>query len=231
MKTSIRILLGVAIAFMVFICVMSIVKPIQFEEARVGRQDAITKNLISIRTAQEEFRLQNGRYTDNLDSLVLFLQNTPKKVVHKEGALTDKQLEDGMTEIKAVRIIERARKTGNYREVKRQGLEGFVRDTVDKNMIQELFKGEYNESTIGQIIYIPYTDNVKYEIEVNNEYTTSKGIRVPLMEVRAAADIYLADQDPQELINWIDKEEKLEHYPGLKIGSTLEPNNNAGNWE
>ena len=26
-------------------------------------------------------------------------------------------------------------------------------------------------------------------------------------------------------------QKKLEHYPGLKVGSVEAPNNNAGNWE
>ncbi len=227
MKLTIRILLGIAIVFMSYLCVVSILTPIQFEEARAKRQEAIIKNLVSIRTAEIEFRNEKGYFTSDLDSLILFLQTTPKKVVHKEGALTDKQLEAGMTEAKAVRIIKR----GNKREIANHGLEGFVRDTIQKNMIQELYKGAYTEETIGEIIYIPYTDGQKFELEVNNDYATSKGIKVPLFEVRAPFTLWLADQNAQELVNLIDRETKLEHYPGLKVGSVLEPNNNAGNWE
>ncbi len=227
MKLTIRILLGIAIAFMSYLCVVSILTPIQFEEARAKRQDAIIKNLVSLRTAETEFRAVKGYYTADLDSLILFLQTTPKKEVLKEGALTDKQLEAGLTEAKAVKIIAR----GNAREIKANGLEGFRRDTIETNMIQSLYKGAYNEETIGEIIYIPYTNGKKFECEVNNEYATSKGIKVPLFEIRAHYNTFLADQNPQELINLVDKEEKLEHYPGLKVGSIDEPNNNAGNWE
>ncbi len=227
MKLTIRILLGMAIAFMSYLCVVSILTPIQFEEARAKRQDAIIKNLVSLRTAEIEFRNVNGRYTADLDSLILFLQTTPKKEVLKEGALTDKQLEAGLTEAKAVKIVAR----GNAREIKANGLEGFRRDTIETNMIQSLYKGAYTEETIREIVYIPYTNQQKFELEVNNEYTTSKGIKVPLFEIRAHFNTFLADQNPQELVNLIDKETKLEHYPGLKVGSIDEPNNNAGNWE
>ncbi len=227
MKLTIRILLGIAIVFMSYLCVVSILTPIQFEEARAKRQEAIIKNLVSLRTAQTEFRNVKGYYTADLDSLILFLQTTPKKEVLKEGALTDKQLEAGLTEAKAVKIIAR----GNAREIKANGLEGFRRDTIETNMIQSLYKGAYTEETIGDIIYIPYTNGQKFELEVNNGYATSKGIKVPLFEIRAHYSTFLADQNPQELVNLIDKEEKLEHYPGLKVGSIEEPNNNAGNWE
>ena len=179
-------------------------------------------------------------------------QKEEAKEVLKEGSLTEKQLEDGMTEFKASKILERARikaqrkmkfqgpdslvQLYNYvwandREVKEKGLQGFRRDTILTNMIQSLYKGQYTEETIGEIIYIPYTENVKYEVETNNEYTTTQGIKVPIFEIRAHFNTYLHDLNKQELINLIDKEEKLEHYPGLKVGSIDAPNNNAGNWE
>lgn len=231
MKTTVRILLGVAIAFLCFICVKSVTTPIQFEKVRTSRESAVIKNLVDLRTAENEFRLQNGRFTSNLDSLILFVKTGSKKEVVKEGALTDKQLEEGLTEQKAVRMIQKAQKTGNWKEVKEAGLEGFKRDTISAPLLQSLYKGEYDETTIENIVYIPYTDGVKYEVLVNDDYATAQGIRVPLVEVRAAFDAWLADQDKQELVNLNDKEEKLGHYVGLRFGSIDEPNNNAGNWE
>ena len=249
MKTTFRILLGVAIVFLAYICVDSVVTPIQFEETRAAREEAVVKNLIHIRTAEVEFKNTHGRFIADPDSLILFLKNTPKKEVLKEGSLTEKQLEKGMTEHKAVKIIEKAKakamsklKTDdpevlyayiweNDKDVKDNELQGFRRDTILENMIATIFKGEFNEDNIDQITYIPYSENLRYEIEVNDEYKTSQGIHVPLFEARAPYETYLADQDKQELVNLIDKEKKLDHYPGLKVGSIDAPNNNAGNWE
>jgi len=227
MKTTIRILLGLAICFLTYICVMSVVTPIRFEEKRTQREVAVVKNLVSLRTAEVEFKAQKGYFTADLDSLITFLKTAKKKEVLKEGALTDAQLEAGLTEAKAVKII----KKGNLREIQKNGLEGFKRDTIYTNLIQSLYKGEYNEDNIGEIIYIPYTDKVRYEVKVDNQYTTDKGIKVPLVEVSAHFNTYLGDLNKQELVNLIDKEQKLEHYPGLKFGSIDAPNNNAGNWE
>ena len=251
-KIIITALLGVSVIFMAFICVNSVVTPIKFEEARVQREAKVINNLVSLRTAEAQFRLDKGYFTADLDSLVDYLKTTPKKEVLKEGSLTEKQLEDGMTEFKASKILERARLKAqrkmkfqgadslmqiydyvwkNDREVKATGLQGFRRDTILTNMIQSLYKGQYTEETIGEIIYIPYTDNVKYDVETNNNYTTSQGIKVPIFEIRAHFDTYLHDLNRQELVNLIDKEKKLDHYPGLKVGSVDAPNNNAGNWE
>lgn len=227
MKITIRVLLGLAICLLTYFCIISVVTPIHFEDERNIREEAVVKNLIHLRTAETEFKAQKGYYTANLDSLVLFLKTTKKKEVHKEGALTDAQLEAGMTEHKAVKIIQR----GNLKEIKANGLEGFRRDTIYNDMIQSLYKGEFNADNIDKITYIPFSDNLRFETEVNNNYTDAKGIKVPLLEVRAPFETYLADQDKQELVNLIDKEKKLEHYPGRKFGSVEAPNNLAGNWE
>ena len=243
--------LAVAAVVMAIFCVQSVTTPIKFEETRVQREVAVIKNLVDLRTAEVEYHHQKGVFTANLDSLLLFLKTAPKKEVLKEGSLTDKQLEAGLTENKAVKILNEAKKKAlknkkltfdnndalyayiweNDAEVKKNGLQGFRRDTIESNMIQSLYKGEYDATTIDKIVLIPFSEDLRFEVEVNNDYKTSQGIRVPLFEARAPFTAYLADLNEQELVNLIDREEKLEHYAGLKVGDIYSPNNNAGNWE
>ncbi len=243
--------LAVAAVVMLIFCVQSVTTPIKFEETRVQREVAVIKNLVDLRTAEVEFHHQKGVFTANLDSLLLFLKTAPKKEVLKEGSLTDKQLEAGLTENKAVKILNEAKKKAlknknltfdnndalyayiweNDAEVKKNGLQGFRRDTIESNMIQSLYKGEYDATTIDKIVLIPFSEDLRFEVEVNNDYKTSQGIHVPLFEARAPFTAYLADLNEQELVNLIDREEKLEHYAGLKVGDIYAPNNNAGNWE
>lgn len=243
--------LAVAAVVMLIFCVQSVTTPIKFEETRAQREVAVIKNLVDLRTAEVEFHHQKGVFTANLDSLLLFLKTAPKKEVMKEGSLTDKQLEAGLTETKAVKILNEAKKKAlknkkltfenndalyayiweNDADVKKNGLQGFRRDTIESNMIQSLYKGEYDATTIDKIVLIPFSEDLRFEVEVNNDYKTSQGIRVPLFEARAPFTAYLADLNEQELVNLIDREEKLEHYAGLKVGDIYAPNNNAGNWE
>ena len=56
-KIIISSLLGVGVIFMAYICVNSVVTPIKFEEARIQREAKVINNLISLRTAQAQFRL------------------------------------------------------------------------------------------------------------------------------------------------------------------------------
>ena len=241
--------LAVAAIVMAYFCIMSVVTPIQFEETRVERESAVISNLVDLRTAELEYHHQKGCFTASYDTLLHFLKNAPKKELLKEGSLTDKQLEAGMTEKKAVKIINEAKKKAlrknnfedndalyayiwaNDADVKASGLQGFRRDTIESNMLQALYKGKYDETTIDGIVSIPYSNGLQFEIEVNNGYKTSQGIPVPLFEARAPFESYLGDLNKQELVNLIDREQKLDHYAGLKVGDLYAPNNNAGNWE
>lgn len=227
MKTIIKVLLSISIILLTYLCIMSVMTPIRFEEAKASREKVIIKRLIDIRKAQVEFKDQKGRYTASFDTLVLFLKNAKKKMVMKEGALTDKQLEAGLTEAAAVKIVRK----GNSQEIAANGLQGFVRDTAYVNMLEAIFPTDYTTETIDQLSIIPFSNNEKFEIKVKNDYTNTSGIRIPLLEVNAPFKSYLFDLDHQELLNAIDMEEQLFRFPGMKVGSIDEPNNNAGNWE
>jgi len=252
-RTLVICILAVSAVVMTIFCVQSVTTPIKFEDKRVQREVAVIKHLVDLRTAEVEYHHQHGVFTASYDTLLTFLKTAPKKEVLKEGSLTDKQLEGGLTEHKAVKILDAAKKKAlkdkklnldpedkdalyayiweNDADVKKNNLQGFRRDTIELNMLQALYKGEYDENSIDAIVEIPYSNGQRYEIEVNNDYKTSQGIRVPLFEARAPFGSYLGDLNQQELVNLIDREEKLEHYAGLKVGDIFSPNNNAGNWE
>ena len=194
MKTTRNIVicvLSIAAVVMAYFCVTSVTTPIKFENTRAEREVAVIKNLVDLRTAEVEYHHQNGRFTASHDSLLAFLKTAPKKEVLKEGSLTDKQLEAGLTEHKAVKILNEAKKKAmkknqfedndalyayiweNDKDVVSNGLAGFRRDTIELNMIQALYKGEYDEKSIDRIVEIPYSEGKRFEIEVNNDYKTS----------------------------------------------------------
>ena len=241
--------LSVAAVIMCYFCVTSVTTPIKFENTRAEREVAVIKNLVDLRTAEVEYHHQKGVFTASCDTLLMFLKTAPKKEVLKEGSLTDKQLEAGLTEHKAVKIMNEAKKKAlrnkefadadalyayvweNDKEVISNGLAGFRRDTIELNMLQALYKGRFDENSIDGIVEIPFSEGMRFELEVNNDYKTSQGIRVPLFEARAPFESYLSDLNKQELVNLVDREQKLDHYAGLKVGDVFAPNNNAGNWE
>lgn len=227
MKTTIKVLLFAAIGMLTYLCIMSILTPIKFERERAQREKVVIETLINLRTAQIEHRDQKGYYTGSLDSLVTFIKTGKKKVVLKEGVLSDAQLLAGLTEAKAAAIVRR----GNQREITENGLTGFRRDTTTVSLLQALYENKFTPQQIENLKYIPFSEQVVFEMELNNSYVSSNGISIPLCEIRAPYRTFLFDVNRQETLNLIDLQEKLEKYAGLKVGSVNEPNNFAGNWE
>ncbi|NDV57135.1 hypothetical protein [Bacteroides sp. 519] len=228
MKTVFNILLGLCICALIYICYASIMGPINFEKEKKVRDAKVIARLMDIRKAQQEFRNVNrGPYTANFDTLIDFVKNGKLPFVAKEGTLTDKQLEDGLTERKAMAIINKAKKTNKWDEVKKNGLENFKRDTLWVNVLDTVFPKGFNADSMR---FVPFGNGAQFMMATKND-TTKSGAPLNLLEVKTPYTVYLNGLDKQEIVNLIDVQEKLSKYPGLMIGSLETPNNNAGNWE
>jgi len=76
MKNSvIKIILGFIIIILGFLVYRSINKPVKFENTLQARSAVIVDKLKDIRTAQNLFRSQYGRYTGSFDTLIRFVKN------------------------------------------------------------------------------------------------------------------------------------------------------------
>lgn len=226
MKHVANILLVVAIVVLGYLCVMSILTPIHFDEQREAREKVVISKLIDIRKVEVEFKNQHGHYTTSIDSLVDFIHNGKVPQVFKKGVLTDEQLANGLTEQKALKIV----KSGNQKEIIANGLQDFRRDTSYVTVFEHLFAERTIEEfdTLG---LIPFSNGKMFEIQAVMHSNATTGVTIPLFQAKASFESYLGDLDEQELINLIDKTQQLFKYPGLQVGSVDEPNNNAGNWE
>lgn len=228
MKKVLNLLLAVTIVGLGYICYRSIMGPIEFEEERDFREKAIIARLIDIRTAQVEYRniLKIG-YADNFDTLIEFVKTSQMPVILKEGELDDKQLERGLTEKKAMEIINKAKKTNNWKEVEKEGLMGFRRDTSWIALLDTIFPKGY---AIDSLAYVPFGNGARFEVETSVDTTKAGGPQY-LFEARTPYEVYLTGVNDQELKNLIADMKKMDRYCGLKVGDVNMPNNNAGNWE
>ena len=106
MKTVLNLVLAACVICLVYICYGSIMGPINFDNAKKTREKAIIARLIDIRKAQQEYRtVHNGAYTANFDSLITFVKTAKLPFIMKVGSLTDDQLNNGMTEKKAMDLL------------------------------------------------------------------------------------------------------------------------------
>jgi hypothetical protein len=209
MKVVLRILLAVAIVALMYMCVQSILTPINFEKQQKTREKAIVERLINIRDAQIGFKSVRGVYAGNFGELQKFLNEEKIPFLIKEGELTDDQLKEGMTEQEAV-------KKGIIR-----------RDTTWVLAKDTLLSSNYDVASIGKV---PGFENNTFTLDTAT-ISSSSGYTVPVFEASVPYDVYLGDLDPQLLFNLKDKMKKMDRYLGLRVGSVTQINNNAGNWE
>lgn len=228
MKTVINLVLAACVIALIYICYGSIMGPIHFDEERKLREKAIIARLIDIRKAQQEYRsMHQGAYTDNFDSLITFVKTAKLPFIMKVGTLTDDQLNSGMTEKKAMELINKAKKTGNWKDVEKEGLQNFRRDTMWVAVMDTIFEKGFNPDFLP---YVPYGNGAKFQMQSRRD-TLDTGMPLNLFQANVDYDVYLKGINEQELNNLKDVQSKLGKYCGLKVGDIEQPNNNAGNWE
>ena len=208
MKVTLKILLAVAVVLLAYMCYRSVMGPIEFDKTREQRENLIKARLIDIRKAQIEYKNIHKVHAANFDELSKFLKDEKLPFLIKEGVLTDEQLEKGMTEKEAV-------KKGLIR-----------RDTIWVTAVDTLFGKGYN---VDDLRNVPGA-NVQFTMDTAT-LTSGSGYTVKVFQCGVQYDDYLGDLDKQLVYNLKDKAEKMNKYPGLRVGSVEEINNNAGNWE
>jgi hypothetical protein len=246
MKKLVNIVLVLCVAGLGYICVGSIMGSINFGKERELREKQVIARLIDIRTAQVAFRDQNkGQYTDNFDELIEFVKTGKLPFVMKVGELTDKQLEDGLTESKAAKMIEEARKAKpaaakkKWQEAEKAGLvklnkKGeveeyiFSRDTFWVAAIDTLFPKGFN---VDSLRYVPFGNGAQFELRTGCDSSSKSGNKLYLFEAKTPYRAYLDGINKDELNNLIDLQNELGRYAGLMVGNAEVGNNNAGNWE
>lgn len=209
MKTAIQIILTVAILALGYLCWESIQKPVRFKQAHNERKEKVIERLEGIREAQRAYKSLYGDFTGSFDTLVNFIKTDSLRLVRMEGRLTDSMLEEGMTELKALKL-------------------GIIqRDTSFVSVRDSLFNKNFVADSLR---YIPFTNKEEFQMDATTIETAS-GVEVPIFEAKVHNNTYLKGLDEQQIININDEDRAYERFPGLKVGSLTEANNSAGNWE
>ncbi|SEF89986.1 MULTISPECIES: hypothetical protein [Parabacteroides] len=211
MKVTLKILLAAAVLLLVYMCYRSIQAPREYDAEKEIRDNAIKTRLIDIRKAQIEYKNIHKVHAANFDELAKFLTTEKLPFLVKEGVLTDEQLEKGMTEKEAV-------KKGLIR-----------RDTMWVLAVDTLLGAGYD---VAGMRYVPEVPGEKITFDMDTATLKSgSGYEIKVFQCQVKFADYLYDLDPQLTYNLIEKAEKQSKFPGLRVGSLEEINNNAGNWE
>ncbi len=206
MKKIIQIVLSVTIVILAFLLYESISKPIRFEAEKKKIYDATIVRLKTIRTAQTAYKDKHGEYAKNFDKLISFIKTDSFDIKKPINLGWD---QDEMTQEEAIRA-------------------GKLKFEITKvSILDSLFN---HKSIVDSMRYVPYSGGYEFEIGATEVLTASK-VRVQVFEAKVHNNILLKDLDRQLVINLNDEKRQIERYPGLKVGSLTEANNNAGNWE
>lgn len=212
-KLIIQILLAVVIIFLGYKCYQSIMIPQKFKEIKEQRYAKIVDRLKDIRTAQDAYKGMYGNYTGSFDTLINFIKYDSVKVVRSIGSLSDDDLEKGVTEAEAI-------KEGKI-----------IRDTIKVGALETVFNKDY---PIDDLRYVPFTKR-KHQFKMGaSSIITDSGVEVPIFEARISnMEIFedLRGQYNEQLLEENGERQRLNKYPGLKVGDLKEANNNVGNWE
>lgn len=168
-----------------------------------------------IRTAQEAYKEVYGKYTPSFDTLINFVKYDSIKVVRQIGALSDDDLEKGITEAQAI-------KEGKI-----------IRDTVKAPAIENVFPKDY-DINLDYLRYVPFTDG-KHQFKMGTGVVyTESGIEVPVFQAYVTNMVIfedIRDKYNEELLQENGERKRLNKFAGLKVGDLKEANNNVGNWE
>ncbi|OFX21625.1 MAG: hypothetical protein A2041_08690 [Bacteroidetes bacterium GWA2_31_9b] len=208
MKRLIQIVLAILMVVLAYLVWESIQTPIRFNKEKDKRYAATIQRLKDIRTAQLAYKDGYGKFTASFDTLIEFIEHDSMKLVKAIGSIPDELLAQGWTEQIALK-------------------EGIItRDTIRRAIKDTLFAKDYNAQELWKV---PFTENAKFELATTVLLTGS--VKVDVFEAKVHNNILLNGLDKQEVINLNERMEQSNNYPGVKVGSITEPNNNAGNWE
>lgn len=212
-KTLIQVGLWILIVLFAYLCVMSIMRPIEFRKVKKQRYEKVIQKLKDIRTAQNAYKDEFREYTGSFDTLINYIKTDSIKYVRAIGSLSDDQLEAGMTEAMAVK----------------RGL--IIRDTIKVAALDTLFGKNYK---IDELRYVPFTNNTKEFKLAKGVVKTMSGVKIQVFEAKTSTtDIFTGVYDDyrEEILEFNGERKRINKYPGLAVGSITEATNNAGNWE
>ncbi|MCK5907840.1 MAG: hypothetical protein KAG37_09630 [Flavobacteriales bacterium] len=197
-----RILLWIPIAFLAYMVYSSVMDPIQFGKEKQARYTDAIGNLIDVRKSELAYKSVNGRFTNNWDKLVEFIDTAQYTLISRKD-----------TSYMA------------YDEVYRMDRlkEEVIIDTLGFVSVKDsLFKSGTPYKTM---MNVPHTDGMKFELKT--AVIDKNGIKVPVFVARIKKADLLNGMDSQLVREAIDAFDVKGDY--LQVGD-IEQSSVSGNW-
>ena len=141
MKIAIRAALLIVAIVLAYLIYDGIMNKIEFKKLAQTRKDAVIVRLSQIRDAQKSFKQVKGRYANNFDELIHFVENDSIPIIKAVGTVPDT-----LTAAKAVELGIVTRDTTKVPAKTEIFREGFVTDSIQ---------------------YIPYSGGKKFSMKAD----------------------------------------------------------------
>ncbi|GAA4944471.1 hypothetical protein GCM10023314_16870 [Algibacter agarivorans] len=206
-KPVLNIALWLLIGFLGYQTYMSIYEPIQFNKLKNKRYKTVIASLIDIRDSQLAHRQVVGRFSNNFDHLIKFIDTAKYTLTQRrDSSIIDEVLTKtyGVDTFKDIVIID----TLGYVPVK---------DSLFKT--SDRYKSMMN---------VPNTEGKKFKLQAG--FIEQNNIKIPVFEASVKKNVILADQN-KDLVMQENQVVSVDGVNGdaLKVGS-MDEVNTTGNW-
>lgn len=207
LRIVLQIVLGIIAVVLAIVIYQGIMKPVRFNQEKDQRSAVVVQRLKDIRTVQEAYKKAYGRFINDIDSVILFLENGELPYTRMIGTVPDSLTEEEAIKLKIV-----------------------SRETFTENAYNVLFPNEIDKAAhLARLPYVPYTDMTQ-KIDLQAGFIDKNGYQVPVFEAKVPFEIFLNGMDDQLIRNTVSQANDLNRYPGIKVGS-MEEAITDGNWE
>ncbi|SFU42655.1 hypothetical protein SAMN05216480_10396 [Pustulibacterium marinum] len=207
MKIAAQIVLWGLSIFFGYQIYKSVSGPLEFKKVKEKRFAKVISRLKDISKSEEAYRVVNGKYTSNYDSLVHFIEN---------GQFTiTSQRDTSWMEYDPIYKIDMPK-------------EGKIIDTLGFVSIKDsLFK---NSDRYKKMMYVPYTDDSK-KFELEAKTIEKNGYQAPVFQAKVHKEVLLQDQPKDLVAQELTTENITEDIKGPEIiVGSLEEVSTSGNW-
>lgn len=208
-RPVVLILLWVVIGFLAYHTFMSVYEPIQFNKVKDKRYAKVIESLIDIRDAQLAHRQVTGRFANNFDNLIKFIDTAEFTITQRRDTSV---VDDEMT-----------KRFGGVTTYKEEVLV----DTLGTVSVKDSLFGADNRYKT--MMNVPVGQKgAKFDMKAG--FIEQNDLKIPVFEASVKKNVILEGQD-KNLINQENQIVSVEGVNGdaIKVGSMDEVKTN-GNW-
>ena len=223
-KVLTYLILPACIAGLTYALVSSVMEPVHFEKHKEYRKGIAVQRLKDIRDLQVAYKNVIGKYTADVDSLIMFYNTGKMKVVMQIGSQDDSV---AVANTKALKARKPKIKPEEMLKLYNEG-KSLVFKIENEVAVKDTLFSHREHFVVDSLAFIPFSGD---SIIMASTVKRVSGVNVPLFEASMPWKSLLKGLNNQLRINLDSQCEDQGKYKGLQVGSIESPNNNAGNWE